>query len=263
MQIDLFERSDLLQDLARITSLVRAREFSCSPQHRSELLQRYPSLSSLVISSREYLQVEEYVDKHFSATEDAMEVLYTDNLFLLEALGIGNGCKQYTTILDFSQSLDYALHRLTGCALQDVRKLNGYDEISDGLLNLTLTQGGLKLKDFYHLSPEIAKFIEKLALDTRLNKIGDASILNSVITRRFFYAILAEIQLVRDYCTSVVRASYTKAEPVWRSYNLSASILSTSSEISDDLIIHQEGCEDYTIPIRSYAKWKYAEEVGL
>ena len=85
----------------------------------------------------EFIKFRNEVVKAACSERDCEEFVgsYSDNHFSLELLGLEKNSKKYMVLVDFSESLDYILHLLSHCDMENIRAIPNYTEVSKAFLN--------------------------------------------------------------------------------------------------------------------------------
>lgn len=184
-----------------------------------------------------------------------------DNLFLLETLGVGKYCKKYTVILDFSLALDYVLHRLSGCNINNVHKLANYEFMSKCIMNLKFDKlGGYTFSSFFDLDDNLTRYLNNLLSKSATEYTEENTIIQDFILQ-FYTAITKEVADIKDYCFMYLQRSHV-GNFSYRSKSYAASVASSSVEFNEEIELISAEHEAYSIPIRSYLAYEYAKQVG-
>lgn len=249
LQVDLYKDAQVLNSMELLSKQIETRgfklekDFSPLKEINAELFDRCVALQQ---------QKREYTFQAGGAK---------DSLFTLELLGVGAYCKQYTVVIDFSYALDYVLHRLSGCSINNIHKMDNYDEISFNIMNLNFRKlHNINFSVLFVLDDELAKYLNNL-----LQKVsGEYSSHNKIINEfclQFYQEIIREVTKIKDYCMIYVKNLYAN-QVVYRSKSYAASVATSSVPINEELELIMDGYETYKIPIKSYACLEYAKQEG-
>lgn len=183
-----------------------------------------------------------------------------DSLFELEAMGLSMYSKEYQVILDFSNHLDYILHRMTGCNPDNINRLPNYHDVSYALLNYDFSRiNDLNISVLFGLDPKLDQKFEEIAKDVKeqCDDVGDS--LTQKIAYTFLTGVLDTIVPIRDYVAIYVkqRGAGTKGEIKYRSKNFSSALLTSSSPFVEDILIHQDPFMDLTLHPKCYKRYEY------
>lgn len=252
MQVSLFDDSTFVSEARRLSKQMETRKFELYRDIDS-LKQVYKLDKSDALGKiKEALNAE----KRYKRVGNSA----CDNYFYLEALGIGTNCKKYTIILDFSERLDYILHRLSGCETANIRKMADYTRVSCNLLNLNFENlEDINFAAFLHLDPKLDTYLMGLVDEAAKDEFDDEIIVTNFINS-FYNQILSELACVKDYCIVALRASQPPQSFVYRSKSFSSALASSDNEISDVLRITCPGKEDCVINVKSYETCQYVWE---
>lgn len=182
-----------------------------------------------------------------------------DTLFVLEALGVGDSCRKYTVIIDFSNALDYILHRITNCSMENIRKLNDYERVSRCVINQRYSElTDISFQDLFELDDNLAMYLGKL-LNATAEEYTEKNKIVSEFSAKFYKEITHEVAKIKDYCILYLRKLH-KGDFVYRSKSYAASIATSSIFIDDTIEIISNGYENYTVAVKSYEKFEFASK---
>jgi hypothetical protein len=180
----------------------------------------------------------------------------------IEKLGVCKHCRKYTTIISLEDSLDYILHRLSGCSTDKIRQLSDYDRVSRALMKLNFDAlEGIHFGDLRMLDDKMAAFLDKILLEVGTN--SDEEDISAEFVERFASTLFSELKRVLEYVVFNYLFSLNKGVAVLRSKSLCSFVLSSYERLETDIIIKSEGYEDYSIKVRSFEKWQYLEDFKL
>lgn len=184
-----------------------------------------------------------------------------DSLFVLELLGVGEYCRPYTVVIDFSYALDYILHRLSGCKVENIRKMNNYNEVSFNIMNLNFTKlHNINFSDLFRLDDNLANYLNSLLHKVSAEYASHNKIVNEFCLA-FYKEIITEVTKLKDYCTIYLKNAH-KDQLVYRSKSYATSILTSNIKIEDEFEIISGTNEIYKIPIKSFSCLEYALQEG-
>ena len=219
MQIDLFSDSSVYKDMQRLLRQIETRKFTLD----------FP-VNNLheVCKDTEFVG---YLDKMIDKPREykrKFECSY-DTHFALEALGIGTNCKNSTLIIDFGDKLDYVLHRITGCSMENVRKLADYDKISRSILSADYKNlQNIKVSDITSLDEKIAAWTnELLSVIADLTDLSDSEKL-SLFLFRFYGTLIREVNTLKNYVMMFIYHKFDNV--VIRSKSLCCMLATTDND---------------------------------
>ena len=257
MQIDLYRNLEIRNDCEKNTKQIETRAFKAEKSIKL--------LDNLSDGSSEFNQLREKVACLYDQKREYsyVDCGACDNLFLLEALGVGRYCKRYTVLIDFSERLDYVLHRLSGCATASVRKIVGYTALSRAIMNLDFdvvrdTNFGV----FLGLDDKLDHYLKVLLVQSEDKCTKEADIKDD-FAWRFFSSIVNEISYVKDYCILAIRSKQPDKSFIYRSKSYSSVIASSDFPVNDELVLVEAEFEDCRVAACSYEIFQYALKGGL
>lgn len=265
MQIDLFESRRKCEEMSKVGGYVKARKFKLDPSTDFNKIREMSNCTNAAV-------VNEYIDdvkkrikfgRHY---EDIGYDLGSDNLFDIEALGVGMYAKRYQIIIDFEDKLDYFLHSISRCSRKSVRNIPHYSEISSALtaLKKPANDSELKLKLLYNIDDKLDAYLAECEYSLRNKKqyYGDALV--EKLAYELEIAILREIAGVQNYIISYISAAKSENNNiVCRSRSYSALVLTSNQPMCEDLVLTQKDHEDLVIVPRCYEKYEYAAKEVL
>lgn len=250
MQIDLFKNRDIFKDGPRLLKQIESRKYSLCVSE-DELQEVLKSDKGFLTNISNKLKEGRIYKNYYSCS--------TDNLFEVEALGVGLYTKKYTIIMDFSDKLDYVLHRLTGCPTELIRALPNYQHISKCIL--TLNYDGLRslrIGDFMDISPEICNwFAQILESITSGGDMQDDEVLEAFVSL-LYQNIINEVNRLKTYVCMFLKDKYYSDFTI-RSKSLSSIIATTDIKIDTkiSLIDSQHNFEECELQLYSLEKYEY------
>lgn len=198
-----------------------------------------------------------------------------DSLFELETLGVAEYGKPYVMIADFSDCLDYVLHRAYGCKIDDVRKIENYSAISRALLNFDFA--GLDHQTTFEClmsaSNELNGALAKISEEAENQDLLASDKVTWVIYN-FYSNVLSTLADIKYYTTMCICRNQREMEGdkgVIRSISYSSVLATVPIKYDKVITLHQleEGgvatpghkIDDYNVTFRSYKPYEYVGEV--
>lgn len=184
-----------------------------------------------------------------------------DSAYVLEAMGLGRYSYEYQIIFDFSDKLDYYLHKLTSCSPGIVRGLADYKNVSYAVLNNDYGKvQDVGFEALMRLDKRVVDYFAMLMLKSQNNGIiGDAACTKDVVYS-FYYQLLSYLSNDRDYMVAKLRSSFRGMSFVYRSKNLCSAVISSEFPFTEEVVLRQEGFQDCVIAPRCYKRYEYAAE---
>jgi len=204
-----------------------------------------------------------HAGRHYDHIADAM----CDSLFDVEVLGISNNGQAYMMVADYGDCLDYILHRLCGCKLRDIRKIEDYSLISRAILGNDLRDAGdIPLSRLLFASSELKQYFAALT-DKGADSFSGHDDQVSWVAYKFYSEVLSLLGFIKFYTTVVVCNSFLGTfgrKGIIRSTSYS-KIAATVSGIFDEVVtIHDldnPNIEDYKVVYRTFRPYEYLGEV--
>lgn len=183
-----------------------------------------------------------------------------DSVYVLEAMGLGRYSYEYQVIFDFSDKLDYYLHKITGCSSEAVRELPNYNEVSYAVLNNDYSRiPNTSFDALIKLDRYIGNyFISLMVKAQERGLLGDAACTKDV-TYQFYTQLLSTMSDDRDYLITSLRSKFRGRNFVYRSKNLSSAVVSAEFPFEEEITLKQESYEDCIIQPHCYKRYEYAE----
>lgn len=270
MQVDLYKAS-LRGEANRQMEQVRTRKCSISKPERvlSKLDYYFDDETTLRNYKRHIMNLIDTRRKYHS-----IGGAWCDNLYELETLNIADYCRPYVMIADFSDCLDYVLHRRYGCKISDIRGIDNYSAISRALLNFDFASLDHKatFDALLSASPELRAALMRIAEEADEQDVGAADKAIWVIYR-LYCQILSELATVKFYtmmCVCRDKGEMDGDKGVIRSMNYSSVLATvpvkydkvvTLHHLPDGACVPTHKVEDYQVPFRSYKPFEYVGEV--
>lgn len=256
LQIDLFKSRKYTAECLKNSKKVEIRKFSLEA-NLDHLDKEFPYTDKMVL--------DDYKHHLLALAEKGRQYTYvgqcgSDNLYELETLGVGKYCKEYTVIIDFSNALDYILHRSFGCNLNDIHKIKQYMHVSQSMLNYDFSKtADMNFGILFDISPELNEHLATYLKQAEESNIGVDARMPTVVYR-FYTEILSNLSSVKDYVITYLHAKQPKGSFVYRSKNFSSVLASSDYPIEETLELVQDGFETYTVKAHSYRQFEYARE---
>lgn len=249
--VNLFSDSSVLSDFARYSKQITKRQFSLAKDltpvqdicSNKEFIDKINKLST---QRREYAQIGDS---------------FSDNLFPLELLGVGKDCREYTVVIDLSDSLDYILHLLTHCDIKKVRSMPNYSEVSSHIMNLEYEKlGNLKFGSLLSLDEKLVEYVQTLVATASEKCNVERAVIEETVF--LFYKNVSEMaSRVKEYCILYLKEQYEKGTIVYRSKSYSAVVATSIIPIDLELQLHYDSYSDYSLKVKSYKVYEYARQV--
>ena len=253
MLITLFDNQKLINEATRLTKQIQTKKFTCVSLDYC--------LNELQVDSNKVQEVTDSIEPYLNKEREYCQIgnAASDNLFFMEALGLDINARDYIVILDFSERLDYVLHRLCKCSMEAIRKMPNYSRVSKAVLNLDKDNlADISLANFYGLDNKLDEFLDSYLLSVSDNIYGIESIAET-ITSNFLYDVLNELARIKDYCViALADAKKQDAKFIYKSKNFSSVLATSERPVAEDLEITSEGYDTCVISVQSYARMEYA-----
>lgn len=268
LQVNLFDMK-YINAMPQVFGKARARKFSIQSRYADlEGMRRYFNSASEFNSYKKKL-LGTLQDFDFRQRYDYVGSASMDKLYELETLCIGSYAKNYVLIVDFSQSLDYFLHRIYKCNMKDIRKIQDYDLISSTILNCRFDKVNQQMTfgRLMEASPEFLNGVLQLSATARKDyQLGSNTQVHKM-AYDFYRKILEVVDSIKSYVSMVLCSSPEICKGgdkgVIRSLSYSSVVLTVDNRYDGEVLLHQLSgeFEDYKIIVRSYAPYEYLGEV--
>lgn len=263
MQVDLFNNT-LLSRAKRQIGQISTRGYEMATRERNmERMQKYFSSEEDFKNYRNYIRALIKEGRHY----DTLGFARSDSLFDVESLGIANNGQNFMMIADFSYSLDYIMHRLCGCKLEDIRAIKDYDRISKAVMNYDIDSiSDIPLARLISASDKVEKYLVDIVKRSNSMDIVEEDKL-SWVAYTFYKDIISLAGYIKFYTTVVVCDSFLNLfgkKGVIRSTSFSKIAATVDQRFDDIITIHDTEnaqIEDYDIVYRSYGAYEYLGEV--
>ena len=163
-------------------------------------------------------------------------------------------------LVDFSESLDYILHLLSHCDMENIRAIPNYTEVSKAFLNGDMDALAKETYSiFIQCDPALTKYMSDLYLEVLYTYSDNENLLNWYIII-FYKKILEQTRAAKAYIMSYIRKFDNNFR--YKSKTYAASLGTTETEITDtNLLLKVDGFDDYNLPLHVYKKYEYLEEL--
>lgn len=261
--IDLFSDSNIIGSINRVTRQIETRPFqfsdsidfgeaNASQERIGRLIGYYYQMSG---TPRSYSRLDDGDDNKSSN-------ISLDNMFIFEACGLEKGSADNTVVLDFSESLDYVLHILSNCDMENIRKLDNYNTVSRAIMNMDFDKlATVSLGSLMSLDEKLKKYCMGILRKATAEESNEDIILKKLLFT-FFKDILSMTALIRDYCALTLRND-TERRYIYRSKSYAAAVLACNTVIDEDLLLKSDRYGEYSMHIKSYKKFEYLEKGGV
>ncbi len=258
MQVDLFNDDAVSMESFRLRKQMETRKFQLAYPIDGILgeLPEYPD--KLVRPVLEGLQRSVEAGRKYEFIDNAG----CDNLWKLEALGLGRYTREYVIIIDFSDALDLLMELEFGCNRQECRSIRNYAEVSRSLLNFDFSGSSEKFGVLFFESEMMTRAYLQLFEEIEEN----ASMINctqdekmSHFVYKFYSRILQRASDVKDYVVCDLQKQYP-GSLIYRSKNYSSAIITSDIKLDDELVLHLRNGEDYAVKIHNYKRYEWIRE---
>lgn len=265
MQIDLFKSRRRMDVMSKCGGYVTNRQFKLDPS--ANLNKIYE-----MTNCRRNDVVEEYIDsirRRISAGrhyDDVGSGVVCDNLFDIEALGIGAYASTYQIILSFEDCLDYFLHLACGCSMQAVRSINHYHEVSSAIMELRhgTRQQNVQFSVLFDIDDKLNRYFLSIYQTLKEKDMCSGDAFVDQLMCDIVLSILQIVHRVQDYIISIFAAKQAPIDNmVCRSRSFSSLIFTCPKPVTEDIILNREGYDSIVIKPRCYSKYEYAAKEVL
>lgn len=256
LQVDLFKNATCRTNYFKVARQIEKRNF--------KLVQSLDSIDDIVeCPDRERtIAYKEYLCDLAKKTRNYQHIgtIGCDNLYDLEALGVGAYSMPYTVVLDFSNALDYFLHLTYGCKIVDIRRIPDYNNVSSAILNYDFSKTvGITFGVLFDISEELNTKLAKMLTDADPHCHNLEEKRNWVVYH-FYLELLTTISQVKDYVVSYLNHTLKDKKFIYRSKSYSSSIATSGEPFTEEIILQQRGFDNYVLQPRSYKVLEYARE---
>lgn len=261
MVIDLFSNIKLTKDFTRADNYVNQRKFILD-----DSVDAIKSHFEIECKNKAFLDFknEVYAALMSQRYYSHLGKSYCDNLFTLELLGVEKNSKKYVILLDFSDCLDYIIHLLTNCSIDNIRNIPNYSIISRAFLNNDFTELGDTTWDvLMNKDPILDKYLENLYWELS-DGCEDAVKTDELLLRKFIFhfhsRLLEQVKVVKAYIMAYLRT--IDSTFLYKSNSYAASIGTSSNYLEDtELLLKNNGSPDYKINLQIFQRFGYLEKL--
>lgn len=192
--------------------------------------------------------------------------IVSDNLFDIEALGIGMYAKKYQIVLSFEDHLDYFLNMACGCDMSVVNRIPHYHEISSAFMELkhTDTMDNIQFKALYNLDPKLDNFFLTVERELRSKDTYSGEAFVDQLAYEIVASVLRSVASVQNYIISVFSAAQSQyADVICRSRSFSSLVFTSPTPITEDILLTCDDADDLILKPRCYEKYEYAAKEVL
>lgn len=265
MQVDLFKSRRRTTDMRKFGGYVRIRDFQLDPNTDFDVIRKLTNCSHKDVVD-EYIEDVKRRIAHGRQYEDIGYDLCADNLFDVEALGVGLYAKKYQIIISFEDCLDFFLHIVSDCDMEKIRSIPNYHEISANIMSLrpATPTSSARFNDLFDVDPKLDEYFisrQKYVKET-FNTYGDHFI--DQLAFEIIRPLLMEVHGVQDYLISCFSAARSElGDAVCRSRNYSSLVITTDDPMLCDLTLNYEPFGSLTLAPKCYEKYEYATKEVL
>lgn len=259
MIIDLFNNAALNKEFTRADNYVNQRKFIYGVAKGD--IQKHLSVTN---PNQAFLKYKQEVVEALSQNRNYIKMCggSCDNLFSLELLGIEKNSQQYMILADLGNCLDYILHLLSGCSMQNIRNIPNYEAVSNAILNNQFD----KLHDITYsilmgIDPDLDRYFEQLYW--KINEELDVqNRTDKVILQKFIVVfhsqLLRKLQVVKAYIMAFLRSKDETFR--YKSKTFAASLGTSAYRLQDtEVTLTNTNCEDYKITLQTFGKYEYIQ----
>ena len=208
MQVDLFKSRRRTTDMRKFGGYVRIRDFQLDPNTDFDVIRKLTNCSHKDVVD-EYIEDVKQRIAHGRQYENIGYDLCADNLFDVEALGVGLYAKKYQIIISFEDCLDFFLHIVSDCDMEKIRSIPNYHEISANIMSLrpATPTSSARFNDLFDVDPKLDEYFiskQKYVKET-FNTYGDHFI--DQLAFEIIRPLLMEVHGVQDYLISCFSAA--------------------------------------------------------
>lgn len=261
LEINLFQNSKLNKDFARSDNYINKRNFTLDTS--IEDLKQHLSVDC---DTPEFNAFVNEVVTALKSERECVEYVggLSDNHFSLELLGVEKNSKDYMVLVDFSNSIDYALHLLSHCKMENVRTIPNYASISSAILNGKTR----KIEDFTYsvfmrCDPALTRYMCELYWDVNRNSTESERNSENLLKKFiiiFYTKILEQIRVVKAYIMSYLHDLDDNFK--YKSKTYAASLGTTEHPMENtEITLKMEGFDDYKIPLQVFKRYEYIDKL--
>lgn len=258
MLINLFKNEQIVKNSNQLGHQIMTRGFQLDKQ--------LTYLNEIKSDSDNFLKYREECFKTAETTRNYSNIISNnyDSHFNLELLGIAKYTRQYTVVVDLSESLDLILSILSNCELEAIRKLNNYTKVSKDILNFELEQSEkISITDIIDLDRNLSRWFNSLTYRKRGSICAvDLQDATYSILFSFYTELQNALEQTKDYIGTFLQKVGLPGS-VYRSKSKAAIIVSSDVILDDDepLLLGYNG---KVSEVKCYClkPFEYAERLG-
>lgn len=265
MQIDLFKSRRRNQESAKRGGYVKSRNFELDPKTDFNKIRQMCSCTNTTVIDNYIQDIKDRIAAG-RKYEDIGSGLGKDNLFDIEALGVGLYAKRYQIILSFEDKLDYLLHVISGCDMEKVRSIPHYLEVSSAFVALKQTEASndATFSLLYNIDPKLDEYFLKTAKLLKEQNVYHDEQLIEKLAYDIEIPILREVAGIQNYIIAYMSSTMSgMSSMVCRSRDYASLIFSSDTPLQEDIVLTYEGHDNVVISPRCYEKYEYAAKEVL
>lgn len=265
MQIDLFRSRRRNQDSAKLGGYVKHRKFELDKNVDFGQIRKLTTCTNSTVIDEYISKLEQMATKE-RKYDDIGYGIGSDNLYELEALGVGKYAKKYQVILSFEDKLDYLLHVVSGCKVDSVRNIPHYAEISSAFVALKTISAtsDATFSHLYNIDPKLDEYFMKISKQLREKDTYRDEELVEKLAYEIEMPILRTIESMQNYIIAFMSAARSGAVGmVCRSRDYASLIFTSEYPVTDDFILTYDDYDEVSITPRCYERYEYAAKEVL
>ena len=192
--------------------------------------------------------------------------IVSDNLFDVEALGVGEYAKKYQIIISFEDNLDYFLHMACGCPMSVINSIPHYHEISSAFMELKHNDKmeSIQFKSLYNLDHKLDNFFLSIERDLRNRNMCSGDAFVDQLAYEIVASVLRSVASVQNYIIAVFSAAQAQYQGVvCRSRSFSSLVFTSDQPITEDILLTSDDADDLILKPHCYEKYEYAAKEVL
>lgn len=260
MQVDLFKSRRRRDEMGKMGNYVKIRHFNLDASTDFDQIRNRTNCTNHDVVEAYIADIKKRINAGRKYEEIGFD-LCADNLFDIEALGIGQYAMKYQNIISFEDHLDFILHVVSGCDPDRVRSIPNYHAISKSIMSLKPLEGedSIKLNSLFEVDPKLDEFFlnkQKVVHDKR-QYYGDAFI--EQLAFEIIRPILKEVHGIQNYLIAYFSAARSEfGKTACRSRDYSSLIFSADIPALDTLTLNYEPYGSVVLTPKCYEKYEYA-----
>lgn len=260
MQVDLFKSRRRCDEMLKMGNYVKIRHFDLDPSTDFDQIRTHTNCTNRDVVEAYIADINQRIYNGRKYEEIGFG-LCADNLFDIEALGVGLYAKKYQNIISFEDHLDFILHIVSGCDPDRIRDIPNYHAISKSIMSLKpfADEDSIKLNSLFEVDPKLDEFFLTKQKDVQNmhQYYGDAFI--EQLAFEIIRPILREVHGIQNYLIAYFSAARSEfGQTVCRSRDYSSLIFSADIPALDSITLNYENFGTFTLTPRCYEKYEYA-----